>query len=148
MIRRPPRSTRTDTLFPYTTLFRSADAHAVSLRREQLSTDKANLETGAGTSADWVQLADGYTVIGDTSSAAEARNTASETRATEQYRGEALPHLAQRTGDLQSIKNGKGLTPQQASTPNGLITLRGPTQARLDQQAGWQHTCESATGKH
>src|SRR3546814_10200467 len=31
MIRRPPRSTRTDTLFPYTTLFRSspADHHAV-----------------------------------------------------------------------------------------------------------------------
>src|SRR3546814_7994147 len=27
MIRRPPRSTRTDTLFPYTTLFRS-DGHA------------------------------------------------------------------------------------------------------------------------
>src|SRR3546814_20027796 len=26
MIRRPPRSTRTDTLFPYTTLFRSAAA--------------------------------------------------------------------------------------------------------------------------
>src|SRR3546814_20145641 len=26
MIRRPPRSTRTDTLFPYTTLFRSADS--------------------------------------------------------------------------------------------------------------------------
>src|SRR3546814_8838516 len=26
MNRRPPRSTRTDTLFPYTTLFRSADA--------------------------------------------------------------------------------------------------------------------------
>src|SRR3546814_1040146 len=26
MIRRPPRSTRTDTLFPYTTLFRSQDA--------------------------------------------------------------------------------------------------------------------------
>src|SRR3546814_18757176 len=30
MIRRPPRSTRTDTLFPYTTLFRS-----VSFRREK-----------------------------------------------------------------------------------------------------------------
>src|SRR3546814_18672430 len=27
MIRRPPRSTRTDTLFPYTTLFRSARWH-------------------------------------------------------------------------------------------------------------------------
>src|SRR3546814_17133848 len=28
MIRRPPRSTRTDTLFPYTTLFRSLDGVA------------------------------------------------------------------------------------------------------------------------
>src|SRR3546814_19582281 len=28
MIRRPPRSTRTDTLFPYTTLFRSVGAFA------------------------------------------------------------------------------------------------------------------------
>src|SRR3546814_6893199 len=28
MIRRPPRSTRTDTLFPYTTLFRSPPAQA------------------------------------------------------------------------------------------------------------------------
>src|SRR3546814_17208028 len=29
MIRRPPRSTRTDTLFPYTTLFRSHDLRVV-----------------------------------------------------------------------------------------------------------------------
>src|SRR3546814_2615294 len=29
MIRRPPRSTRTDTLFPYTTLFRSDPEHVV-----------------------------------------------------------------------------------------------------------------------
>src|SRR3546814_4461221 len=39
MIRRPPRSTRTDTLFPYTTLFRSLDAGEVSealLERERL----------------------------------------------------------------------------------------------------------------
>src|SRR3546814_1674405 len=27
MLRRPPRSTRTDTLFPYTTLFRSVDTN-------------------------------------------------------------------------------------------------------------------------
>src|SRR3546814_431070 len=33
MIRRPPRSTRTDTLFPYTTLFRSRLATAVIARR-------------------------------------------------------------------------------------------------------------------
>src|SRR3546814_12024242 len=33
MIRRPPRSTRTDTLFPYTTLFRSASLTAWMRRR-------------------------------------------------------------------------------------------------------------------
>src|SRR3546814_15547355 len=32
MIRRPPRSTRTDTLFPYTTLFRSAGGHQAEQR--------------------------------------------------------------------------------------------------------------------
>src|SRR3546814_16589808 len=31
MIRRPPRSTRTDTLFPYTTLFRSAVLHRIAV---------------------------------------------------------------------------------------------------------------------
>src|SRR3546814_3354816 len=33
MIRRPPRSTRTDTLFPYTTLFRSTSGSARQLSR-------------------------------------------------------------------------------------------------------------------
>src|SRR3546814_7599443 len=32
MIRRPPRSTRTDTLFPYTTLFRSLPSVSVGCR--------------------------------------------------------------------------------------------------------------------
>src|SRR3546814_6787291 len=36
MIRRPPRSTRTDTLFPYTTLFRSRpDRYGVCQRRRR-----------------------------------------------------------------------------------------------------------------
>src|SRR3546814_5390041 len=34
MIRRPPRSTRTDTLFPYTTLFRSPPRHVGCADRE------------------------------------------------------------------------------------------------------------------
>src|SRR3546814_12903989 len=34
MIRRPPRSTRTDTLFPYTTLFRSPAHHDILLELE------------------------------------------------------------------------------------------------------------------
>src|SRR3546814_18922581 len=33
MVRRPPRSTRTDTLFPYTTLFRSPDDTLAACRR-------------------------------------------------------------------------------------------------------------------
>src|SRR3546814_8510139 len=36
MIRRPPRSTRTDTLFPYTTLFRSEEALAQSLTHGEM----------------------------------------------------------------------------------------------------------------
>src|SRR3546814_8169385 len=36
MIRRPPRSTRTDTLFPYTTLFRSED---IVVRRLGIASD-------------------------------------------------------------------------------------------------------------
>src|SRR3546814_6213398 len=34
MIRRPPRSTRTDTLFPYTTLFRSYESERVVIPRQ------------------------------------------------------------------------------------------------------------------
>src|SRR3546814_10872867 len=36
MIRRPPRSTRTDTLFPYTTLFRSSGQRTMTHRRSRL----------------------------------------------------------------------------------------------------------------
>src|SRR3546814_11269452 len=43
MIRRPPRSTRTDTLFPYTTLFRS-DAVKRDENLVDLETDKVVLE--------------------------------------------------------------------------------------------------------
>src|SRR3546814_3686014 len=41
MIRRPPRSTRTDTLFPYTTLFRSAgDKLRTAVNRDDLQRSK------------------------------------------------------------------------------------------------------------
>src|SRR3546814_1273000 len=33
MIRRPPRSTRTDTLFPYTTLFRSCEISLIRMKQ-------------------------------------------------------------------------------------------------------------------
>src|SRR3546814_18919625 len=50
MIRRPPRSTRTDTLFPYTTLFRSRGLHLLSrtnhssARRHRLEDFVAQIE--------------------------------------------------------------------------------------------------------
>src|SRR3546814_3108725 len=37
MIRRPPRSTRTDTLFPYTTLFRSSTLGVAYLRAQGIA---------------------------------------------------------------------------------------------------------------
>src|SRR3546814_19134512 len=49
MIRRPPRSTRTDTLFPYTTLFRSGLPHLQqtrSIARYGLSQITAVFEDG------------------------------------------------------------------------------------------------------
>src|SRR3546814_2198565 len=49
MIRRPPRSTRTDTLFPYTTLFRS---HA---KQKNVATAKAAPE-GAGDVWTWTAI--------------------------------------------------------------------------------------------
>src|SRR3546814_4821179 len=37
MIRRQPRTTRTDTLFPYTTLFRSRQPHAFAQHRDRVA---------------------------------------------------------------------------------------------------------------
>src|SRR3546814_5232824 len=51
MIRRPPRSTRTDTLFPYTTLFRSRRRHAAGDHGPQ--TQKA--ADAAGGHGQWYQ---------------------------------------------------------------------------------------------
>src|SRR3546814_12485619 len=55
MIRRPPRSTRTDTRFPYTTLFRSLIVHeprdavnCVAMRRERQARAGAGFEFASG----------------------------------------------------------------------------------------------------
>src|SRR3546814_12480181 len=52
MIRRPPRSTRTDTLFPYTTLFRS-----IAVGRLGGDVGGAHRRTSAGTIFDHHRLA-------------------------------------------------------------------------------------------
>src|SRR3546814_946100 len=56
MIRRPPRSTRTDTLFPYTTLFRSEFGHR-RLANRQAATEMLMLAIGLViivVGADWL----------------------------------------------------------------------------------------------
>src|SRR3546814_15244905 len=69
MIRRPPRSTRTDTLFPYTTLFRSWDAtladHARAYARELARTGRfehADQPQGPGREGEnlWTGTRDAY----------------------------------------------------------------------------------------
>src|SRR3546814_2554142 len=62
MIRRPPRSTRTDTLFPYTTLFRSGN-HAL-LELAGRGTER-NSEESTGRMAWGVTMADGTPVLGN-----------------------------------------------------------------------------------
>src|SRR3546814_20992230 len=64
MIRRPPRSTRTDTRFPYTTLFRSSSGFAW-LQTERLAA--ANIKvTSLTTEADMLaQLAKSYKSTAD-----------------------------------------------------------------------------------
>src|SRR3546814_11709377 len=58
MIRRPPRSTRTDTLFPYTTLFRSTGVHvneiSTFLERE---TGRVDLDS---VNPSWLIFSDGF----------------------------------------------------------------------------------------
>src|SRR3546814_5474237 len=51
MIRRPPRSTRTDTLFPYTTLFRSA-GRAVAFADHALALDDETVGLQVGVAFD------------------------------------------------------------------------------------------------
>src|SRR3546814_16234082 len=54
MIRRPPISTRTDTLFPYTTLFRSGLALQSLNHRGTETRRKTRLNSDAPSRAEWV----------------------------------------------------------------------------------------------
>lgn len=124
---------------------RAAQAAARAERREQLATLRSELDTGAGSSADWVALAEGYTAIGDTSNAATARAKAGETRAVETYRGAPLPTLDSEIATLEAKKG--SLSPDMASKLNGLRTLRDQTAARLNQPGGALRQEQYATGR-
>src|SRR3546814_5941519 len=58
MVRRPPRSTRTDTLFPYTTLFRSAVSVGAGPNIDGFAEERQITHVAAGTEdTDAVNLA-------------------------------------------------------------------------------------------
>src|SRR3546814_5419783 len=57
MIRRPPRSTRTDTLFPYTTLFRSIIVEPAHQPRVALPRDPRGVERGRDRAKEILRLA-------------------------------------------------------------------------------------------
>src|SRR3546814_17648007 len=62
MIRRPPRSTRTDTLFPYTTLFRSSNHKGVNVpdvvvpMAALTEKDRGDLAFALEHNVDWIAL--------------------------------------------------------------------------------------------
>src|SRR3546814_1933406 len=59
MIRRPPRSTRTDTLFPYTTLFRSLGLALLLIWRWSRRRRRRDADAGADLSPlEWKDLLD------------------------------------------------------------------------------------------
>src|SRR3546814_19934333 len=66
MIRRPPRSTRTDTLVPYTTLFRSKDIKKQTEYPHATQDEKGRLRVGAavGVGPDAVERAEALTAAG------------------------------------------------------------------------------------
>src|SRR3546814_3401986 len=88
MIRRPPRSTRTDTLFPYTTLFRSI----------------RNPATQEPESVDWSQARyDNYAVLAvDVVPAPPGRRTTMTLRAITDL-GVEIDRSEEHTSELQSL---------------------------------------------
>src|SRR3546814_5949309 len=58
MIRRPPRSTRTDTLFPYTTLVRSLDHHPIPATAPPTANPwtKRRRDRSDATPDDWIDM--------------------------------------------------------------------------------------------
>src|SRR3546814_9115421 len=100
MIRRPPRSTRTDTLFPYTTLFRSGDDELMPLVADDAQL-RAQRREGIG--AD-LGLRIGHRV--DEGRFARV-GQADQPRVGEQFQPQPHPHFLARseehTSELQSL---------------------------------------------
>src|SRR3546814_4106048 len=85
MIRRPPRSTRTDTLFPYTTLFRSIP------------------EAGVQTNVVGLRLLPGDSAIGEASDFQPLGRAAEDGSILDVVRLQPLERSEEHTSELQSL---------------------------------------------
>src|SRR3546814_2243678 len=72
MIRRPPRSTRTDTLFPYTTLFRSLYEGSLDYERDYLA------RYDAASTGTLIVAFDGERIVGASSASSRSEEHTSE----------------------------------------------------------------------
>src|SRR3546814_3280550 len=97
MIRRPPRSTRTDTLFPYTTLFRSTafDTGAILLDKRLRASMERHTKTGWGLCPEHQKLSDdGFVALVE----------CDPQRSGSQAGGRMKPEQAYRTGRLAHLR--------------------------------------------
>src|SRR3546814_8648875 len=113
MIRRPPRSTRTDTLFPYTTLFRSASVVAVHGDRADRRIELAEIDRVGGGGA-----------VGDVDDPALARRGA-DRDGVRLIGDRALPqrHRARRGGGGALAERGAEITRSGGGGPAGAGAL-------------------------
>src|SRR3546814_6140758 len=108
MIRRPPRSTRTDTLFPYTTLFRSGIATTKAAEANTSAANAAASEASAALSEGNASDSETAAATSETNAAASAvAAAASAASAATDYVAKAIVDAADRseehTSELQSL---------------------------------------------
>src|SRR3546814_19066418 len=101
MIRRPPRSTRTDTLFPYTTLFRS-DRHPVDIRMGAVDPPRELVERIAAVLIGFDVAARGRRALEPINARVPVRMLVEEALVTAEAVGEHLPILEPLAADDQA----------------------------------------------
>src|SRR3546814_4753264 len=89
MIRRPPRSTRTDTLFPYTTLFRSGEVNG----KVRVNTAGGHLELAKVKGPVWAHTSGGHITASDIDGPAELHTRG----------GHIVSRSEEHTSELQSL---------------------------------------------
>src|SRR3546814_1765895 len=101
MIRRPPRSTRTDTLFPFTTLFRSVDDFRSRLQRIAKADIDCQINPGAADRGDRTQPE--TAIVEFFANAVDTQRVRIEHDAVFGVLSEDVPRSEEHTSELQSL---------------------------------------------